>query len=166
MRRRWQFGFPTLPGMKIVPTRRADYGVRALINLAQNHPGGQAAPAISKDMDIPVGFLRQVLQELGRGGLVNSQPGRTGGYSLAKEPNTITLYDIISALEGPGDEPACALDGGPCHWDRACAVHWVWLAAREAFTDQLKSATLAQIAEDDSQLRADVLPYPLVEKHR
>ncbi|MDX2343899.1 MAG: Rrf2 family transcriptional regulator [Acidimicrobiia bacterium] len=152
--------------MKIVPTRRADYGVRALINLAQNHPGGQAAPAISKDMDIPVGFLRQVLQELGRAGLVNSQPGRTGGYALAKEPDTITLFDIISALEGPSNEPACALDGGPCHWDRACAIHWVWLAAREAFTDKLKSATLAQIAFDDSQLREGNLPAPLVEKHR
>lgn len=152
--------------MKIVPTRRADYGVRALINLAQHHPGGQAAPAISRDMDIPVGFLRQVLQELGRADLVNSQPGRTGGYALAREPDTITLYDIISALEGPSDEPSCALDGGPCHWDRACAIHWVWLAAREAFTDKLKSATLAQIAYDDAQLRVGGLPAPLVEQHR
>jgi Rrf2 family protein len=152
--------------MKIVPTRKADYGVRALINLAQNHPGGQAAPAISKDMEIPVGFLRQVLQELGRAGLVSSQPGRTGGYALAKEPETITLYDIIAALEGPGEEPTCALDGGPCHWDRACAIHWVWLAAREAFTEKLQSANLAQIAADDSQLRTGNLPAPLVEKHR
>jgi Rrf2 family protein len=152
--------------MKIVPTRRTDYGVRALINLAQNHPGGQAAPAIAKDMDIPVGFLRQVLQELGRGGLVTSQPGRTGGYALAKEPEDVTLHDIISALEGPGEEPSCALDGGPCHWDRACAIHWVWLAAREAFTEKLQSATLAQIAEDDAKLRGGDLPAPLVEKHR
>lgn len=152
--------------MKIVPTRRADYGVRALINLAQNHPQGQAAPAISKDMDIPVGFLRQVLQELGRAGLVNSQPGRTGGYALAKAPEEITLLDIISALEGPNDEPSCALDGGPCHWDRACAIHWVWLAAREAFTDTLKSATLAKIAADDAELRSGNLPAPIVEEHR
>jgi Rrf2 family protein len=152
--------------MKIVPTRRTDYGVRALINLAQNHPHGQAAPAISKDMDIPVGFLRQVLQELGRAGLVTSQPGRTGGYSLAKDPEKVTVYDIIEALEGPNEEPQCALDGGPCHWDRACAIHWVWLAAREAFTGKLQGATLAQIADDDAKLRAGVLPAPLVQPHR
>ncbi len=152
--------------MKIVPTRRTDYGVRALINLAQNHPDGQAAPAISKDMDIPVGFLRQVLQELGRGGLVTSQPGRTGGYALAKEPEDITLHDIIEALEGPAETPTCALDGGPCHWERACAIHWVWLAAREAFTDKLQGATLAQIAADDTKLRSGDLPAPLVEQHR
>jgi Rrf2 family protein len=152
--------------MKIVPTRRTDYGVRALINLAQHHPEGQAAPAISKDMDIPVGFLRQVLQELGRAGLVSSQPGRTGGYALAKEPDSITLNDIIEALEGPAEEPACALDGGPCHWDRACAIHWVWLAAREAFTEKLQGATLAQIAADDTKLRSGELPAPLVEQHR
>lgn len=152
--------------MKIVPTRRTDYGVRALINLAQHHPDGQAAPAISKDMEIPVGFLRQVLQELGRAGLVNSQPGRTGGYALAKEPEDITLYDIIDALEGPTEEPACALDGGPCHWDRACAIHWVWLAARDAFKEKLQSATLAQIASDDAKLRVGELPAPIVEQHR
>ncbi len=152
--------------MKIVPTRRTDYGVRALINLAQNYPEGQAAPAISKDMDIPVGFLRQVLQELGRGGLVTSQPGRTGGYALAKEPESVTLAEIIEALEGKNEEPACALDGGPCHWDRACAIHWVWMAAKEAFAEKLESATLAQIAEDDAKLRAGKLPAPIVEEHR
>ena len=152
--------------MKIVPTRRTDYGVRALISLAQHHPRGQAAPAISKDMEIPVGFLRQVLQELGRAALVTSQPGRTGGYALAQEPESITLYDIIEALEGPTEEPACALDGGPCHWDRACAIHWVWLSAREAFKEKLQSATLAQIAADDAKLRQGELPAPIVEQHR
>jgi Rrf2 family protein len=152
--------------MKIVPTRRTDYGVRALINLAQNYPEGQAAPAISKDMDIPVGFLRQVLQELGRAGLVTSQPGRTGGYTLSKDPEEVTLYDIIEALEGKNEEPACALDGGPCHWEKACALHWVWMGAKEAFATALQSATLAQLAADDATLRAGALPAPIVEQHR
>lgn len=152
--------------MKIVPTRRTDYGVRALVNLAQHYPEGQAAPAISDDMDIPVGFLRQVLQELGRSDLVSSQPGRTGGYTLTRDPAEITLHEIIEALEGKNEEPACALDGGPCHWDRACAIHWVWMAAKEAFTSTLQSATLAQIAADDAKLREGELPAPIVEQHR
>ncbi|MCP3996087.1 MAG: Rrf2 family transcriptional regulator [bacterium] len=152
--------------MKIVPTRRTDYGVRALINLAQNYPKGQAAPAISKDMAIPVGFLRQVLQELGRAGLVTSQPGRTGGYTLARDPETVTLYDIIEALEGKNEEPACALDGGPCHWERACALHWIWMSAKEAFATTLQSATLAKLATDDAALRSGDLPAPIVEQHR
>lgn len=152
--------------MKIVPTRRTDYGVRALITLAQSYPQGQAAPAISKDMDIPVGFLRQVLQELGRADLVTSQPGRTGGYTLAKDPETVTLQDIIEALEGKNEEPACALDGGPCHWDRACAIHWVWMAAKNAFTAELSGATLARLAEDDAKLRKGEIPAPIIEEHR
>jgi Rrf2 family protein len=152
--------------MKIVPTRRTDYGVRALINLAQNHPEGQAAPAISKDMDIPVGFLRQVLQELGRAGLVSSQPGRSGGYTLTGDPQQITLHEVIEALEGRNEDPACALDGGPCHWERACAIHWVWMAAKDAFTGTLQGATLAQIAADDAKLREGKLPAPIIEEHR
>ncbi len=152
--------------MKIVPTRRTDYGVRALINLARHYPKGQAAPAISKDMEIPVGFLRQVLQELGRAGLVSSQPGRSGGYALTKDPQLVTLHEVIEALEGKNEEPACALDGGPCHWDKACALHWVWMAAKDAFTSTLQSATLAQIAADDAKLRDGKLPAPIVEEHR
>lgn len=152
--------------MKIVPTRRTDYGVRALINLAQNYPKGQAAPAISKDMEIPVGFLRQVLQELGRAGLVSSQPGRSGGYALTKDPQQITLHEVIEALEGRNEDPACALDGGPCHWEKACAIHWVWMAAKEAFAKTLQSATLAQIASDDAKLREGKLPAPIIEEHR
>ena len=152
--------------MKIVPTRRTDYGVRALINLAQHYPQGQAAPAIAKDMEIPVGFLRQVLQELGRAGLVSSQPGRAGGYALTKDPNQVTLHEVIEALEGKNEDPACALDGGPCHWEKACALHWVWMAAKDAFTNTLQSATLAQIAADDAKLRNGKLPAPIVEEHR
>jgi len=152
--------------MKIVPTRRTDYGVRALINLAQHYPQGQAAPAISADMAIPVGFLRQVLQELGRAGLVSSQPGRSGGYALTREPQQITLHEVIEALEGKNEESACALDGGPCHWEKACAIHWVWMAAKDAFASTLQSATLAQIAADDAKLREGKLPAPIVEQHR
>ncbi|MER3396018.1 MAG: hypothetical protein C4318_00935 [Acidimicrobiia bacterium] len=138
--------------MKLVPTRRTDYGIRALLYLAHRYPELGKAAEIGAEMDIPVGFLHQVLQELQRSRLVSSRPGRGGGYALSKPPEAITIRSIIEALEGPLETQECALRGGPCHWINVCALHWVWSGAQHAFIKALDSATLAQVADDDRAL--------------
>ena len=138
--------------MKLVPTRRSDYGIRALLFLAESDGERRKAVEIAEAMDIPKGFLHQVLQELQRARLVTSQPSRHGGYALARSPDEISLLEVIESLEGPLDSGECALRGGPCHWDDVCALHWVWSSAREAFAEQMAQASLAQIAADDLAL--------------
>lgn len=151
--------------MKLVPTRRTDYGIRALLYLAEQ-PGGRAkADEIAAAMEIPRGFLPQVLQELQRSRLVSSRPSRHGGYSLARPAEEISILDVVEALEGSLSEQECALRGGPCRWDDVCALHWVWSAAREALIAQLASATLAQVAADDLALAAGEHRVP-VDSHR
>ena len=146
--------------MKLVPTRRTDYGIRALIFLARS-PGAHAkAGAIGADMEIPVGFLQQVLQELQRARLVTSRSGPTGGYALARPPEAITIREIVEALEGPIEPQECALRGGPCHWEEACALHWVWSSAQAALAERLEAATLAQVAADDAALAAGTAVIP------
>ncbi len=103
-------------------------------------------------MEIPKGFLHQVLQELQRASLVESMSGRTGGYALARAPEEISLLEIVETLEGPLDDGECALRGGPCHWDKVCALHWVWSSAREAFAGEMAAATIAQVAQRDHEL--------------
>lgn len=146
--------------MKLVPTRRTDYGIRALIYLAQNPGDPVKASVIAEAMDIPQNFLHQVLQVLHRSGLVNSRPSRHGGYLLTRKAESVTLGEIIEALEGPIDTGECALRGGPCHWDEVCALHWVWSSAREALKNSLSSATLADIASDDLALAKGNKPVP------
>jgi Rrf2 family protein len=138
--------------MKIVPTRRTDYGIRALVYLAHHAPDRLKATEIAEAMDIPEGFLHQVLGDLQRAGFVTSQTGRTGGYALSGDPGEVSMLQIVEALEGSLALSECALRGGPCHWDDVCALHWVWTAARSAFVDQLARATLADVAEDDRAL--------------
>ena len=138
--------------MKLVPTHRTDYGIRALIYLA-NHPETYAkAAAIGAAMGIPTTFLQQVLQELQRSRLVTSRSGPTGGYMLAQSPDDITILQIVEILEGPINTTECALRGGPCHWDEVCALHWVWSTARAAMAESLRAATLAMVAADDRAL--------------
>ena len=138
--------------MKLVPTRRADYAIRALLFLSGSPGERSKAVDIASAMDIPKGFLHQVLQELQRAHLVRSVSGRSGGYSLARAPEAISLLQVVESIEGPLDNGECALRGGPCHWEEVCALHWVWSSAREAFAGQMAKATIAQVAADDLAL--------------
>jgi len=151
--------------MKLTPTNRTDYGIRALIHLA-NHQGSHVkAAAIGADMGIPIGFLQQVLQELQRARLVSSRSGPAGGYRLARAPEDITILEIVETLEGPIETSECALRGGPCRWDDVCAMHSVWSSARAALADSLRAATLARVAADDRALAVGSLPVP-ADSHR
>jgi len=138
--------------MKLVPTRRTDYAIRALIYLTNTETSPVSAASIGTAMEIPTGFLQQVLRELQLAGLVTSRPGPTGGYGLARPADAITVLQIVEALEGPLRSAECALRGGPCHWDDVCALHWVWSSARDALCDELAGATLERVAADDRAL--------------
>lgn len=138
--------------MKLVPTRRADYGIRAMLYMARHHGAPAKASAIADFMDIPTAFLRQVLQSMTRAGLVISQSGRSGGYSLTRAPTQISILEIIEALEGPVDSGECALRGGPCHWEDVCALHEVWNRSRESFRQSLSASSLEEILRADREL--------------
>ena len=80
---------------------RADYGVRALFDLAQRHGRG---PTQSRDIaarqGIPEAYLHQVLGALNRAGLVRSTRGPLGGHELARQPADVTLWDVLQILDG------------------------------------------------------------------
>jgi DNA-binding IscR family transcriptional regulator len=70
------------------------------------------------------------------------------------------LLDIIEATEGPIAPDECVLKGGPCHWDEVCAIHWVWSSSKDAFSAELRKATLAQIVQDDLALKKGTKEIP------
>jgi Rrf2 family protein len=142
--------------MKLVLRRRTDYGIRAMIHLAQRPDVLVIADQIADAEGVPRNFVPQVLQDLQRAGLVASRPGRNGGYALAKDPEAISILDIIEALGGRYEtEAECALREGPCDAARLCAMHWVWSDARSALEAKLRDANLAQVARDDEKLRTN-----------
>jgi Rrf2 family protein len=146
--------------MKILPTRRVDYGIRALLWLARTEEETETARRIATEMEIPKGFLHQILQALRRSGLVISRTGRTGGYRLARAPEDISILEVIEALEGSIENGECAMKGGPCHWDNVCALHWVWTSARSALVTELKQATLAEVSKADLALLEERVATP------
>ena len=133
--------------MRLELTKRGDYAVRAMLALARGSGNGLlSARRISDAMSIPVRFLPQVLADLQRAGLVEATAGRTGGYRLAKDPASISLLDVIEAVEGDARRQSCVLRGGPCGKDGICDVHEVFLAGQEAIRGTFASATLAELA--------------------
>ena len=146
--------------MKVLPTRRTDYGIRAMLWLARSDGTRATAARIASEMEIPKGFLHQVLLALKRSGLVTSRTGRTGGYQLSRDPDDVSVLEIIEALEGSIEDGECAMAGGPCHWDDVCPLHWVWSDARAAMVSKLKEATLADVAAAEVSLLAGESPVP------
>jgi len=105
-----------------------------MIYLASADGRRTAAPEIAEKMGLSVNYLRQVLRVLTRARLVLSSPSPTGGYELARPADTITILEIVEALEGPLAPADCVLRGGPCHWEDVCPMHTIWSGALRALT--------------------------------
>jgi len=126
---------------------KADYAVRAAAELAAL--GAQApvkAEQIAAAQEIPLKFLLNILNELRRAGLVQSQRGKEGGYRLAHPAREITLAEVIRAVEGP---LASVHESRPeeVHYPGAStALREVWIAVRASLRAVLEEVTLADLA--------------------
>src|SRR5437660_12787408 len=80
---------------------KADYALRAVIELAASADGPVKGERIAQAQQIPLKFLENILGDLKHAGLVRSQRGAEGGYWLARPAEEITLADVIRAVEGP-----------------------------------------------------------------
>lgn len=94
------------------------------------------------------GFMPQVLAPLVQMGWVRSDPGPTGGYRLQADLESISMLELIEAVEGPTDRDRCVLDSGRCSDVGHCAIHDAWSRAREQFLSELADTTLRHIQKN------------------
>jgi Rrf2 family protein len=128
-------------------TRAADYATRVMVHLATLPAGTRLQRAsLAQATDVPDSFLSKVLQELVSAGLVASKRGADGGFELAMAPETISLLDVVEAIEGPMRLNVCVGIDGACNRSGACSVHLVWVEAQDAVVKVLKSANIASLA--------------------
>jgi Rrf2 family protein len=128
-----------------------DYSLKALLVLADRYPSPQPVRVeeIAEGQSIPENYLRRLLIELKRGGLVASQKGPNGGYMLARHPGRITMADVVEIVEGDYAPVECLENGGNsvCPRDESCAMRDVWRDVRESVRGILRGATLQSLAE-------------------
>jgi Rrf2 family protein len=132
--------------MKI--TRRADYGVRTMLDVASVEPGSVALThEIAARQGIPLPFLAKIIPSLTRAGFLRSARGSGGGITLARPTSEITLLDVVEAIDGPVALNVCVLYPDDCPRSGTCPVHEVWCDARAALAQRLKSVTIASLIE-------------------
>jgi Rrf2 family protein len=131
-------------------TKRADYAVRTVLALARAADGERlSVRRVAAEQMVPERFLSQVMRDLVRAGLVDGTVGRTGGYRLAKPSNTISVLDVVEAVEGDSRRRVCVLRGGPCAIDGVCDVHAVFAAAQDDVLGRLRTSTIAAAVQAD-----------------
>jgi Rrf2 family protein len=106
---------------------------------------------------LPWRYLEQIARPLRAAALVKGRAGRTGGYVLAREPERITLRDVIDATSGPISLMACVDQPDSCEHSEACTSRHVWLAITADIRDVLARYTLCDLAKRPcSGCRSDV----------
>jgi Rrf2 family protein len=125
---------------------RADYAVRAAVELAAAGEGPMKGEAIAQAQGIPLKFLENILGDLRHAGIVRSQRGADGGYWLARPADRISVADVIRAVEGP----LASVRGGPPEevaYDGAAeSLARVWIAVRASLRSVVERVTLADVA--------------------
>jgi len=136
-------------------TRRSEYGVRMMLELAQRPSGARmTATELGEICEVPAGNIPTVVSTLSRARLLSCSPGRGGGCLLAKDPAETTMLEVIEALEGSLTPDHCLLDSRRCHdRDPECALHDAWSTGRNAALDALAATTLADAAARERELR-------------
>jgi Rrf2 family protein len=128
---------------------KTDYAIRATIELASaGEAGSLTAHAIADAQRIPLRFLLNILADLRRVGLVDSRRGPSGGWWLSRSADSITIADVIRAVDGPMVEFTGLRPGQPADQGAAVSVANLWLAVRDGIRDILEQTTVADLAND------------------
>lgn len=143
-------------------SKRGEYGMRAMINLADaqrvNPPGLVQIKEISAREQIPSKFLEQILLALKNAGLVHSKMGVGGGYYLARAADEINLGQIVRVLDGPLAPVKCvshmAYEPCGCPDEETCGLRMAMGDVRNAIAEILDKTTLAAVIERVEKVRA------------
>jgi Rrf2 family protein len=144
-------------------TAKADYAVRAVIELASSSQGSpRKVDEVARAQGIPVSFLENILTQLRSSGVVRSQRGPEGGYWLAHPAEEVTLAQVIRAVEGPlvgvrGQRPEEVQYTGSAE-----TLNQVWIAVRANLRNVLEHVTVADVAS--GQLPAEVVELTRAEE--
>ena len=127
---------------------KADYALRALIEIALRSDGSAvSAEQLGKAQGIPHGFLQAILADLRRADIVVSQRGQSGGWRFARKPESVTVADVIRAVDGPlvsvyGLRPEAVEYG-----ETAQILQHVWIAARHSLRMVFEQVTIQDLAD-------------------
>lgn len=133
-------------------TRKGEYAIRGIIYLAQQQPGKVSLISeIAHASDVPQTFLAKIFQSFAKLGIVNSSRGTGGGFTLGRLAASITLREVVEAVEGPIIPNRCLIGTGYCDRGGHCNVHQVWRTVQTQVVNILDSVTIEELAKQKQQ---------------
>ena len=128
-------------------SKKADYGLIAVKHLAMHsRDGSYSAKDIAEAYSIPPKLMAKVLQRLAKQGLLESQHGINGGYTLARDPSEMTAFEVINAIEGPLMITSCFTQRGQCFQTLRCTVREPLRRVNESILNVLNTITISELA--------------------
>lgn len=139
----------------------AEYALRAVVWIAGRPDAAVGTRDIAEATQVPVGYMSKVLQSLARSHLVRSRPGRSGGFVLARKPGTISVLDIVQAVDPVQRIERCPL-GHRLHNGKLCPLHrrldQALAMIERAFADSSIAELMAEAADENSLCAASDTP--------
>jgi Rrf2 family protein len=133
-------------------SKKVDYGLIAVMHLARyDDATSWSAREIAGRYGIPAGLLAKVLQRLAQEGLVASQHGTKGGYTLARPANRIRATEIIEAIAGPLSLTQCFSSHGACLQLDKCNIKTPLQRLNDNVVEMLSQLTIAQMVEQETK---------------
>ncbi len=127
-------------------SKETDYGIVVLAYFASAQEGfKQNAREVAMESQLPLPMVRKILKILAREGLLVSQRGAKGGYSLARRGERISIAEIVQAMEGPLAMTECIEAPGECRQEPVCELRTSWPKINEIVFQALNSMTLSDL---------------------
>jgi len=132
-------------------TRAVDYAVRMLIYLGKKGYGNLVTKKeVSEICNIPPLYLAKIAQTLSKNSIINIAKGSKGGYILIREPEDISLLEIIESMNGKIYLNQCIKDQTICKFSDSCYVHKIWVNLTEEIRRKLNKITLKDLCINDT----------------
>jgi Rrf2 family protein len=125
-------------------SQTAEYALRAVVYLAEQSERPQTIQQIAAATQVPAGYLSKVMQELARHGLVRSQRGLGGGFTLARLPADMSVYDVVLAVDPIKRIHQCPL-GKPEHAGNLCPLYRRLDEAAAAMEESFRCSTIGEM---------------------
>jgi Rrf2 family protein len=128
------------------------YALRVMGFIALDESSLYTAEQLSSTLNIPTQYLRRLLTNLTKAGLLSSDRGKGGGVKLAKSAGSIHLTDILAATEKKELLNSCIFGFESCIREAPCAMHEQWADAKEHILGILRSTSLADMIRNDNEM--------------
>lgn len=125
-------------------SQTVEYALRAIVYLGYRHPNPCTGPEMAKEIHVPLPYLSKVMHSLSRAKIVHAKRGRSGGFILAENPDTMTVWDVVNAVEPFQRIRECPL-GLSTHRGTLCPLHRSLDDAMASAEEAFRRTTIAQL---------------------